>query len=115
MANSMTGFGRAAVLMDGRELTIELKSVNHRYLDLAFRMPRHVSFLEDEIRRMLTARLTRGHVDVFLSYRNMRDDARTAVFGFSPYSRFTCSKAPPLVSTRAKQPISTMAGATRTN
>lgn len=80
MANSMTGFGRAAVLMDGRELTIELKSVNHRYLDLAFRMPRHVSFLEDEIRRMLTARLTRGHVDVFLSYRNMRDDARSAVF-----------------------------------
>lgn len=80
MANSMTGFGRANVLIDGREMTVELKSVNHRYLDLGFRMPRHVSFLEDEIRRGLTERLTRGHVDVFVTYRNTREDARTAVF-----------------------------------
>ncbi len=80
MANSMTGFGRANVLIDGREMTVELKSVNHRYLDLGFRMPRHVSFLEDEIRRRLTERLTRGHVDVFVTYRNSRTDARTAVF-----------------------------------
>ena len=80
MANSMTGFGRAGVLIDGRELTVELKSVNHRYLDLSFRMPRHISFLEDEIRRILTLRLTRGHVDVFVTYRNSREDARTAVF-----------------------------------
>lgn len=79
MANSMTGFGRANVLIDGREITVELKSVNHRFLDLGFRMPRHISFLEDEIRRQLTERLTRGHVDVFVSYRNTRTDARTAV------------------------------------
>lgn len=76
MANSMTGFGRAAALSEGRELTVELKSVNHRYLDLGFRMPRHISFLEDEARRLLTARLTRGHVDVFITYRNTRSDAR---------------------------------------
>lgn len=64
MAYSMTGFGRANLLIDGREMTVELKSVNHRFLDLGFRMPRHISFLEDEIRRFLTERLTRGHVDV---------------------------------------------------
>lgn len=80
MANSMTGFGRAGALIDGREITVELKSVNHRYLDLSFRMPRHISFLEDDIRRILTERLTRGHVDIFVSYRNTREDARTAVF-----------------------------------
>lgn len=79
MANSMTGFGRANVLEDGREMTVELKSVNHRYLDLGFRMPRHISFLEDDIRRRLTERLTRGHVDVFVTYRNTRSDARTVV------------------------------------
>ena len=79
MANSMTGFGRASALIDGREITVELKGVNHRYLDLGFRMPRHISFLEDEIRRRLSQRLTRGHVDVFVSYRNTRTDARTAV------------------------------------
>lgn len=80
MANSMTGFGRASAANEGREITVELKSVNHRYLDLGFRMPRHVSFLEDEIRRILSERLTRGHVDVFITYRNTRTDARTAVF-----------------------------------
>ena len=79
MANSMTGFGRASVLKDGREMTVELKSVNHRYLDLGFRMPRHISFLEDEIRRVLTEKLTRGHVDVFITYRNTRNDAKAVV------------------------------------
>lgn len=79
MAYSMTGFGRSNVLLDGREITLELKSVNHRFLDLSFRMPRHISFLEDEIRRRLTERLTRGHVDVFLTYRNTRSDARTVI------------------------------------
>ena len=78
MANSMTGFGRASLLKEGRELTVELKSVNHRYLDLGFRMPRHISFLEDEIRRILSSRLTRGHVDVFLTYRNTREDSKAA-------------------------------------
>ena len=77
MANSMTGFGRASLLREGRELMVELKSVNHRYLDLGFRMPRHISFLEDEVRRVLSERLTRGHVDVFITYRNTRDDAKT--------------------------------------
>ncbi len=79
MANSMTGFGRANALKDGREMTVELKSVNHRYLDLGFRMPRHISFLEDEIRRVLTEKLTRGHVDVFVTYRNTRNDAKQVV------------------------------------
>lgn len=80
MANSMTGFGRANTLADGREMTVELKSVNHRYLDLSFRIPRHVSFLEDDIRRFLSEKLTRGHVDAFVTYRNTRTDARTVVF-----------------------------------
>ena len=44
---SMTGYGRAMREVDGRTLTIELKSVNHRFLDLAFRMPRNLMFLED--------------------------------------------------------------------
>ncbi len=76
MAGSMTGFGRASVLKDGREISVELKSVNHRYLDIGFRMPKHIGFLEDEIRRTLSTRLSRGHVDVFVIYRNMRNDAR---------------------------------------
>ncbi|MDY5220075.1 MAG: YicC/YloC family endoribonuclease [Eubacteriales bacterium] len=73
---SMTGYGRAMRELDGRQLTIELKSVNHRFLDLSFRMPRNLMFLEDDARKLIGARLARGHVDVFMTYRNMRSDAR---------------------------------------
>lgn len=76
MAVSMTGFGRATLQQDGRELTVELRSVNHRYLDVAFRMPRHIGFIEDPLRRGLQDTLSRGHVDVFVNYRNTRTDAR---------------------------------------
>ena len=74
---SMTGYGRATRELDGRELTIELKSVNHRFLDVNFRMPRSFMFLEDEARRLMGAYLSRGHVDVYVTYRNNRSDART--------------------------------------
>jgi len=74
---SMTGYGRAMRDMDGRQLTIELKSVNHRFLDISFRMPRNLMFLEDEARKLIGAKLARGHVDVFMTYRNMRSDARS--------------------------------------
>ena len=74
---SMTGYGRATLERDGRQMTIELKSVNHRFLDLAFRMPRNLMFLEDAARKAIGARLSRGHVDVFVTYRNLRTDART--------------------------------------
>ena len=74
---SMTGYGKGSASLDGREMTVELKSVNHRYLDVGMRLPRHLSFLEDPIRSALTARLSRGHVDVFVNYRNLRSDARS--------------------------------------
>ncbi|MDO4573133.1 MAG: YicC/YloC family endoribonuclease [Clostridia bacterium] len=74
---SMTGYGRGSASAEGRELSVELKSVNHRYLDIGMRLPRHLAFLEDTIRTRLAARLSRGHVDVFLNYRNTRQDARS--------------------------------------
>ena len=73
---SMTGYGRASLERDGRELTLELKTVNHRFLDLNIRLPRALLFLEDGMRKGLNARLARGHVDVFINYRNAREDAR---------------------------------------
>ncbi len=76
---SMTGYGRGIVSADGREITIELKSVNHRFLDVSMRLPRHLLFLEDRIRRQISESLKRGHVDVFLNYRNTRNDAKQVV------------------------------------
>lgn len=73
---SMTGYGREQIVRDGREMTVELKSVNHRFLDISLRMPRHLSFAEDDVRRQLGAAMKRGHVDAFITYRNSRPDAR---------------------------------------
>ena len=57
---SMTGYGRAALDKEGRQITIELKAVNHRFLDLSFRMPRSFNFLEDEMRRRIGDKLARA-------------------------------------------------------
>ena len=78
--DSMTGYGRGAARRDGREITVEFKAVNHRFLDLAFRAPRNLSFLEDAFRSFLNeSGVRRGHVDIFLGYANHREDAQKVV------------------------------------
>ena len=73
---SMTGYGRCQIERDGREMTVEVKSVNHRFLDISYRLARHLTFLDDALRKGVSARLSRGHVDVFVNYENHRADAR---------------------------------------
>ncbi len=74
---SMTGYGRGHGSRDGREMLIELKTVNHRYLDITFRMPKTLLFIEDALRSLLQqSALRRGHIDVFVTYQNNREDAR---------------------------------------
>lgn len=65
--HSMTGYGRAAAARAGHELIVELRSVNHRYLDLSFRLPRPLQPLEPMLRKQLSERLSRGHVDLSFS------------------------------------------------
>lgn len=65
---SMTGYGKATVIRDNRELTIELKSVNHRFLDISTKIPRAFIEHEDVIRNGLAQGISRGHIDVFLNY-----------------------------------------------
>lgn len=75
---SMTGYGRSLRCEDGRELLMELKTVNHRFLDITFRLPRALLFLEDRLRKLIQASgIGRGHVDVFVTYQNVREDAKT--------------------------------------
>ena len=70
MIKSMTGFGRAAVITKERKITVELKSVNHRYLDLSIKMPRKLVFLEGAIRNLMKTYMQRGKVDVFITYED---------------------------------------------
>jgi len=74
---SMTGFGRADTEIDGRLISAEIKSVNHRYLDINIRMPRFLGFLEEDVRKAIRAQLNRGRVDVFINYQTSREDAKS--------------------------------------
>ena len=68
MIKSMTGFGRCELSNEKRKITVELKSVNHRYLDVNIRMPKKLNFFESAIRTLLKEYMQRGKVDMFISY-----------------------------------------------
>lgn len=76
---SMTGFGKSEIAKDGRKIRVEIKSVNHRFLDINIRMPRFLLFLEEEIRKYLKTVLSRGRVDIFVNYSSERADAKKVV------------------------------------
>ena len=74
MIKSMTGFGRCEVMEHERKFTVELKSVNHRYLDVNIKMPKKLSFFESAIRALLKEYIHRGKVDVFISYEDYTEE-----------------------------------------
>ena len=67
MVKSMTGYGRAVETVNGREFTVEIRSVNNRYLDCTVKMPRAFSFAEDAVKQRVKAHVGRGKVDVFIT------------------------------------------------
>jgi len=70
MIKSMTGYGKASLDKDSRKYQIEMKSVNHRYLDISVKMPRALSYLEEEIKRKISEYVKRGKIDVFITFQN---------------------------------------------
>ena len=70
MIKSMTGFGHAETVTAQRKITVELKSVNHRYLDLNIKMPRKFNVFEGPVRNLMKTYMQRGKVDVFISYED---------------------------------------------
>ena len=70
MIKSMTGFGHAEAVTKERKITVELKSVNHRYLDLSIKMPRKLNVFEGQIRNLMKHYMQRGKVDVFITYED---------------------------------------------
>lgn len=75
---SMTGYGSAKGSVEGQEITVELKSVNNRYLDCSVRLPRNFLFAEDTVKQAVSAGVSRGKVDVFVSAQTSQD-SRTVV------------------------------------
>ena len=70
----MTGYGRAVETVNGREFTVELRSVNNRYLDCNVKMPRSVSFAEEAVKQAVKQSVTRGKVDVFITIKSENSD-----------------------------------------
>ena len=70
LIKSMTGYGRAVETVNGREFTVELRSVNNRYLDCTVKLPRSVSFAEDVVKQAVKQAVSRGKVDVFISIKS---------------------------------------------
>ena len=76
MIKSMTGYGQGKYTNDGRDYTVEIKAINHRYNDITVKMPRYLNFLEDTIRKYVSNSLNRGKIDVYISLKNMSDKGR---------------------------------------
>ena len=74
MIKSMTGFGRCEVMENDRKFTVELKSVNHRYLDVNIKIPKKLGFFESAIRALLKEYIQRGKVDIFISYEDFTEE-----------------------------------------
>lgn len=70
MIKSMTGFGRCEVSEEERKYTVEMKAVNHRYLDVNIKMPKKLSLFESSVRNLLKDYIGRGKVDVFITYED---------------------------------------------
>lgn len=70
MIKSMTGYGRAVETVNGREFTVEIRSVNNRYLDCTVKLPRAVSFAEDAVKQAVKTAVSRGKVDVYISMKS---------------------------------------------
>ena len=70
MIKSMTGYGKANLEKTERTYQIEIKSVNHRYLDISIKMPKAISYLEEDIKKCISKKIQRGKIDVFVTFEN---------------------------------------------
>lgn len=77
--NSMTGFGKSKIERNGREYGIEIKSVNHRYCDISVKLPRSISFYENEIKKFISTKVARGKIDVFVDFSDYTAEENSVI------------------------------------
>ncbi len=80
MLKSMTGFGRHVVYENGKKITVEMKSVNHRYLEISIRMPKKLNFFETGIRTLIRKYANRGKIDMFITYEDENEGAQSVCY-----------------------------------
>lgn len=75
----MTGYGRGEVKVGDKEFLVEIKSINHRYIDYFIKIPRKISFLEDKVRKYVGDFISRGKLDIFVTYENLNDESKSVL------------------------------------
>lgn len=88
MLKSMTGFGRAKLEKNNRIYNIEIKSVNHKYTDISIKLPRSLSYLEESIKKEITANISRGKIDVFITFENYSDEGKEIIINKELIKRY---------------------------
>lgn len=76
---SMTGYGKSRLDLNGRSYSIEIKSVNYRYCDVNVRLPRNISFYENEIKKVIANNVSRGKIDVYVEYTNYTNEGKEVI------------------------------------
>ena len=76
MIKSMTGFGKNSLLINDRNYQVEMRSVNHRYLDVSTKMPRQLTYLEEDVKKVISSKIKRGKVDVVITFENNSKEGR---------------------------------------
>lgn len=74
MIKSMTGYGKSSLSINSREYQVEIKTVNHKYIDVNIKMPRIISYLEENVRKLVVSKIKRGKVDIQISFENYSQD-----------------------------------------
>ena len=74
MIKSMTGYGKSSLSINSREYQVEIKTVNHKYIDVNIKMPRIISYLEEDVRKLVVSKIKRGKVDIQISFENYSQD-----------------------------------------
>ena len=92
MIKSMTGFGRCEKVTEEYKLSVEMKAVNHRYLDMSIKMPKKFNYFEAGIRNLLKNDIQRGKVDVFINYEDYTENKMSLKYNLWRLSTWNISK-----------------------
>lgn len=74
MIKSMTGYGKSSLSINSREYQVEIKAVNHKYIDTNIKIPRVISYLEEDMRKLVVSKIKRGKIDISISFENYSED-----------------------------------------
>ena len=74
MVKSMTGYGKSSLSINSRDYQVEIKTVNHKYIDTNIKMPRVLSYLEEEVRKVVSSKIKRGKADILINFENHSKD-----------------------------------------